>query len=154
MPIRFELIAVALLCAATAFATHHLDATAERARAADYAEAANAKILATAQATLDTEHAAATKYNAISTKLEKDKANVKANLNTVLNGIADGTISLRDPYPIADNNAVSAVANTTSQCDGRATGELSKQATRFLFGEAARADEIVGQLTACQGLLR
>jgi len=65
--------------------------------------------------------------------------------------IADGTYSLRDPgtsssCEVPKDRSVAAA----SSGNGQAGGQLSAKATRFLWGEAERADLITEQLAATQ----
>ncbi len=64
-------------------------------------------------------------------------------------------IVLRDPNanPQACSGGTSAVAGTAAGRDGSETGRFSPEATRFLLGEANRADAVTIQLQACQAIL-
>ena len=64
------------------------------------------------------------------------------------------SLRLRIPDSVqASGDTTAKVAPAISICDGRATGELPESTSRFLWGEAARADAVAIQLSACQQVL-
>ncbi|SNR73912.1 Bacteriophage Rz lysis protein [Methylobacillus rhizosphaerae] len=79
------------------------------------------------------------------TNVEKDKTRFIA-------GVRNGTIKLRDPYQATGSvgGITAAALGATGGLNATAGCELSGEASEFLYSEAARADKIVEQLTACQ----
>lgn len=83
------------------------------------------------------------------TDVEQDKARF-------IVGVRAGTIKLRDPFQASTKSGGGITAEALGTTGGRdaETGcELSAEASEFLYSEAARADKIVEQLTACQGVI-
>jgi len=83
---------------------------------------------------------------------EKDRA-----LQTALNAVRDGTgrLFVSATCPSVGGNATGSSAPTPSGRNGAAgTALLGEADSSFLITEASRADSIVEQLTACQGVVR
>lgn len=120
--------------------------------------AANAKIIELTTKARATEAQAAIDQAAISESYEGKLKNVQDDKDKFVSDVRAGRIVLRIPQPTAakraSGGASSQTATSTSQCDGEARGELPREVTEFLYGEAGRADSIVEQLTACQALVR
>ena len=70
-----------------------------------------------------------------------------------LDAIRAGGLRLRDPGAQACRDPAASVAASTSGRNGAESGRLSGAASEFLLSEAARADAVVLQLTACQGVV-
>lgn len=73
--------------------------------------------------------------------------------NTIINDVRAGTIKLRVPTiyaPTSCTDGGGGAGGIRLGNDGSRRAELSRQASEFFIGEAARADEIVEKLTACQ----
>ena len=115
------------------------------------------KIEAANQAVRAEEQAKAKKLVEISGTLqgklkEKDHA-----LTVALNAVRAGTVRLSIPVAAcaqAGGDPESSAAAGPGGRDGGARAELSDEATRFLTGEASRADKIVEQLISCQAVVR
>lgn len=76
--------------------------------------------------------------------------------NRFIAGVRNGTIVLRDPYKAstrAGGGITAEALNPASGRDAEAGCELSAEASEFLYSEASRADKIVEQLGACQGVV-
>ena len=124
----------------------------------DALRAANAQIqaLQTAARKKEADHSA--QVVEISTKYQKDIANGKAKVAIIERSILDGAIRLRAPYaatcPSASStgSAGETGAGTSGRNDSERSG-FSLETSRFLVGEANRADEVVRQLTACQAVV-
>lgn len=68
--------------------------------------------------------------------------------------IANGTLVLRDPGASRSSQvSKDRGGSAASSGDGQTGGELSPAATRFLWGEAERADANTEQLKACQDVV-
>lgn len=81
---------------------------------------------------------------------EKDHA-----LQVALDSVATvGLFSHGPACPPVGGNSASGSAAGTSGRDGPARAKLPDEDARFLLSEASRADKIVEQLTACQGVVR
>lgn len=81
---------------------------------------------------------------------EKDDA-----LTIALDSIATvGLFSHAPACPPARGNAADSSSSGSGGHNGPARAKLPDEDARFLLGEASRADKIVEQLTACQGVLR
>lgn len=121
--------------------------------------AANAKIMELTTKARATEAQAAIDQSAISESYEGKLKNVQDDKDKFVSDVRAGRIVLRIPARAsaarsAGSGASSQTATSTSKCDGEARGELPREVTEFLYGEAGRADSIVEQLTACQALVR
>lgn len=119
---------------------------------------ANAKILELTTKVRADEAKAATDQAAISEDYEGKLKNVQDDKDKFVSDVRAGRIVLRIPQPAAakraGGGASSQAAASPGQCDGEARGELPREVTEFLYGEAGRADSIVEQLTACQALVK
>lgn len=76
--------------------------------------------------------------------------------NRFIADVRNGTIKLRDPYrPTgkAGGGITTKALGGSSGRDGETGCELSREASEFLYSEASRADKVVEQLTACQGVV-
>lgn len=93
--------------------------------------------------------------NTASTTHQKELSNVENDKTNFINGVRSGTIKLRIPTSsVQPNGSKTSAANTSaSRCDEKTDTELPNETSEFLYSEAARADEIVSQLTACQYIL-
>ena len=81
---------------------------------------------------------------------EKDDA-----LNIALNSVATvGLFSHGPACPPVGGNPAGSPTSPASGRDGAARAKLPDEDARFLLTEASRADKIVEQLTACQGVIR
>lgn len=72
-------------------------------------------------------------------------------------GVRDGSIRMQLPRPHTERTNTSVlpeVVVTASRCDAAPGSELPSAVSEFLYSEAARADKIVEQLTACQAIVR
>lgn len=135
--------------------------TAERAK---WGERENKEIRAL-QADLETERArraaledqAAADLVALDEDHQKEVARVESAKDQFVSDVVAGRIRLLDPgraaasQPVGDRAPGSAAG--AGERDGQAAGRLSDAAAVFLYGEATRADEIVLQLTAAQGVI-
>ena len=119
---------------------------------------ANAKILELTTKARADEAKAAIAQAAISEDYEGKLKNVQDDKDKFVSDVRAGRIVLRIPQPAAakraGGGASSQAAASPGQCDGEARGELPREVTEFLYGEAGRADSIVEQLTACQALVK
>lgn len=73
-----------------------------------------------------------------------------------ISDLRNNIIRLRDPgksFSSADGNGTSEIESSSCKCNGKEGSRLSDEASKFLFGIANEADEIVYQLTACQGVI-
>ena len=70
-----------------------------------------------------------------------------------LDAIRAGGLRLRDPGAQACGDPAPGTATATAGRNGAESGRLSGAASEFLLSEAARADAVVLQLTACQGVV-
>lgn len=121
-----------------------------------YLEAANRyteKIIETEGMYRDVENKRAedARNNSMQAKMEAI-ANAKR-YETIIAGIAAGTLRLRDPYAASGNQAsgirLPQAGADTSGADGGTTGELSGRLSGFLFAQAKRADDKVILLNQC-----
>lgn len=94
---------------------------------------------------------------AIDEHYQKEAARVQAERDRFMDDLAAGRVRFFDPGRPAGEQACSrapAEASTAAgRGDGEARAELSAEASRFLHGEAGRADRVVEQLTAAQGVI-
>ena len=94
---------------------------------------------------------------AVSKKYQKELANHETTKLAALAAVDAGTLRLRltdSAECKADRSSAAKTAATAGGRDGAAEGRfLGKADSAFLIAEASRANEIVGQLTACQDLL-
>ncbi len=99
------------------------------------------------------EQASAVALAAVSTDYQKRLTDAQAKTALALNAIRSGSVRLRDPGAQACSGGASEAAATAAGRDGATAGGLSGAASEFLLSEAARADSVVLQLTACQGVV-
>ena len=89
--------------------------------------------------------------------LKKGLDNAEKDKNAALAGVRDGSIKLRVQLANCTSDRVrnSTSASSPGGLDNNATqtGELSREASKFLIGLASEADTVVHQLTACQVVL-
>ena len=78
----------------------------------------------------------------------------QAKTTLALNAIRSGGLRLRDPGAQACGDTAPGTPASTSGRDGASAGGLSNQASEFLYSEAARADSVVLQLSACQAVIQ
>lgn len=94
---------------------------------------------------------------AISSDHKQEMANANAQRKRDIDAVHAG-YRLRDPGARGttqrDRSAGPAAAAATGQCDGRPAGELSAEASGFLFQLANDADEVARQLGAAQKVIR
>lgn len=87
---------------------------------------------------------------------QKELTDARAKSGAFIDDVMSGKLRLYDPHARCgrpNSNTGETVASPS--VDHGATGaELSDEVERFLELEAARADEVVIQLTACQAILR
>lgn len=87
---------------------------------------------------------------------QKDLSNARAQSSQFIDDVMSGKLRLYDPHarcgrPGGDTGQT---AGSSSVDHGGEGAELSEETERFLELEAARADEVVIQLTACQAILK
>jgi len=70
-----------------------------------------------------------------------------------LNAIRSGSVRLRDPGAKACGDPAPGTPAAPGRGNGDTAGGLSDQLATFLVSEAARADQVVLQLTACQAVI-
>jgi len=87
---------------------------------------------------------------AIANDYEGKLTDAQAKTAIALNAIRSGSLRLRDPGAKACGDPASGTPAAPSRSDGASDGGLSDQLATFLVSEAARADQVVLQLTACQ----
>lgn len=98
----------------------------------------------------------ATALTRVSGYYQERLTDVEQDKNHFIAGVRAGTIKLRDPYRPSSRAGGGITAEAISTASGRdaETGcELSPEASEFLYSEAARADKVVEQLGACQGVV-
>jgi len=107
----------------------------------------------------DREQKFAIELNAQSTKYQEEKKRAKAQRDRDVAAVRDG-FRLSDPgarpAPACESGGGSAPATAVAAAggpDAARGGELSGEATGFLLGEAARADEVVDKLHRVQDLV-
>jgi len=85
---------------------------------------------------------------------EQEKQNDVSAKDILISQLRAGTLQLRDPGATSCVQTCGSVAgqvtSSTSGNNDRAPGELSEQFAEFLIQQDSLADEIVGQLQACQ----
>ena len=91
----------------------------------------------------------------VSATYEGKLTDAQAKTTLALNAIRSGSIRLRDPAakPEACGSSAAEAGTAASGRNGSSAGELSADASGFLYSEAARADAYTEQLTACQAAL-
>lgn len=99
------------------------------------------------------EQASADALAAVSTDYQKKLTDAQAKTAIALNAIRSGSVRLRDPGSPPGGSCPAETAASTAGRDGSESGRLSGAASEFLLSEAARADAVVLQLTACQGVV-
>ena len=89
--------------------------------------------------------------------LKKGLDNAEKAKNVALAGVRDGSIRLRIDLAECTSNSVrntpSAAGPSGQHNNGTTTGQLSREASEFLIGEASRADKIAKQLGAAQEII-
>jgi prophage endopeptidase len=86
----------------------------------------------------------------IATDYQGRLTDAQAKTALALNSIRSGSVRLRDPGAKACSDPAPGTAATASRSDGDSASGLSDQLATFLVSEAARADQVVLQLSACQ----
>jgi hypothetical protein len=102
------------------------------------------------------ESAHAAKLASFSKTYQEQLQNVRLEKDKFISSVRAGSVKLYIPKParsVGDYPTLGQVNVTASRCDASAEGELPRDVTEFLYGEASRADEIVNQLTACQAVV-
>jgi hypothetical protein len=118
--------------------------------------AAKIKQLEEERAAREKQHAAeVAKIDAEGQRRVKD---AQATKDRFIADVRAGRIVLRDPgahnaCPDGGGGGAGAPAPGAGVGDGAGAGQLSGAAVEFLLGEAARADQVVERLTACQRIL-
>lgn len=119
-------------------------------------KAANQKIIDLTQAARAQEAENAANQAAIAEAYEGKLQNVQNDKDKFVSDVRAGRIVLRIPTAAARNagrGSTSAPNAAARKCDGPAQGELPREVTEFLFGEASRADAYTEQLTSCQAVV-
>lgn len=117
---------------------------------------ANAKILELEAARRAEEQRHADAVADISQTYEKEKADAASQKARDVAAARAGALRLLVPArcPDANRNKTGAVAAGAGERDGGARSELPREIAANLFALADDADEIVKQLSACQGIVR
>lgn len=88
---------------------------------------------------------------------EMEKQREKEHTDSLIASINDNSLKLRDKYAATCQSASSgAISSTTTNSDSNIAEkgtQFSKETASFLLNLTAEADDIVGQLNACQELL-
>lgn len=122
--------------------------------------ATNAKILELENDAREMEHMHAEELAAADANLQRRLANVEDRRRADVLAVADRTLRLRDPggaaaaCPNPGGGQTAEVAPAASGGDGRAAGELSREASSFLLDLVSDADRNTEQLAACQAVVR
>lgn len=118
--------------------------------------AKNDKILELTAKARAREKANAEALNDISLRNQQELRNAKAQYDRDVAAVRAGALRLRDAAArqASGGSTPGAAGAGASGRDGGAGTELSREATEFLLGEAARADEITRQLGQCQDVVR
>lgn len=143
--IKWALVAVAWV--ATIVATWHLTGLSHDAELSKIRESAAAELVSQTEKVLEKER----EIKSLQTKIEKDFIVYERKLITAndrFNARLNDSLRLRDPN--ATGCAAGSNSGTTPTGDGSRRGELSKEATGFLWSESARADRVAGRLALCQ----
>ena len=116
---------------------------------------ANETIVRLNEAARDAEHRHAGILAAVSTELQRRQDDGQTKLDAALAAVRAGTLKLRDPAGCGNSGRREAgqAGAGAGERDAAAGGELSGEATEFLFREGRRADAVVEQLTACQQVI-
>lgn len=156
-----KIVACAACIAALCYWQYHAGRVAERAewqaRESEQLRAANAKIVALQAAARDAEQAKADAVAVVSATYQRRLNDANKQRAADAAAIGAGTLRLRDPGALGlrpGGNRATETTATAGGCAGRAAGELSGEATQFLFDLAADADQIALQLQACQSIVR
>lgn len=101
------------------------------------------------------EQASAQALQAVANDYEGRLTDAQRKTTIALDAIRSGAVRLRDPYakPEACGSATAEAGPSPGGRNGSSAGELSGATSEFLVSEAARADAIVLQLTACQQIV-
>ena len=77
-------------------------------------------------------------------------------LNNKYTAAVDAGKRLRDPYARSgcENGSTGNSKSSTKSTNGRGTGALSAEASRFLLDEASRADQVVIDLALCKSWVK
>lgn len=132
-------------------------AYAQRDNEALKLKAARISELETSARAMEAKHAQ--QLAAIETKRIKEKSDAKAQHERDQADIAAGKRKLFDPNAIAcqsgvgDQRAGAETSAGTAGSNGGATGELSRQATEFLYDFANDADDLARQLASAQAVI-
>lgn len=160
MPNPYFIIGALLACIAAFFYGQHTGAESERvawqARDNEAIRKANAKIIDLNDQARAQERTTANQIAAVAAHYEKEKARVQSQKESALAALRAGGLVLRDPGSPRLGTCGSQTGPTAAapgQRDGETRSGLSPEASGFLYTEASRADEIVKQLDACQGVV-
>ena len=146
LTMKVKTIMVATALTAIVGATWHLAGLSYTAQIAEIREAAALELATQTERVLEKER----EIKALQTKIEKDFIEYEKKLITAndrFNARLSDAFRLRDPNTTCDASQASGTAPTG---DGPRRGELSKEATEFLWGESTRADRVAGRLALCQ----
>ena len=100
------------------------------------------------------EHRLDDEINVLTTKYLKEKQNAQRKTDALVADARAGYLVLWDAHAMQAGVCGSGETTTpTSGSDGREGTQLSGETSQFLISEAGRADQIVLQLTACQGIV-
>lgn len=118
---------------------------------------ANDKIAVLEHAARSAELDYADAMNKIAIQFEQEKRDANIKTNRLIAKLRAGDLRLYDPAARRESPCAGTTGETPASPgsgDGATAGGLSGEATEFLLSEAERADEIVLQLNACQGVVR
>jgi hypothetical protein len=147
---------IAIICAATLsslasmhYTAKYKDGIYER-KIQEIEKVANEAIQKEKDRSLETEHELIATRDKLEVKNAEDEKKVK-DLLAKYNSAIDSGIRLRDPgaRPSCQNTLSANPASAADSSNGSGA-ELSEEASRFLFSEAARADSVVNELNLCK----
>lgn len=120
--------------------------------------AANELIIQLQREARDAELAHAARLAAVDKKYQEKQAHEQAQNDVVVSKLRAGIAKLQYRTPIASSQQTSADSTSAAgpgpgSSDGTETSELPDTTAGDLYAEAARADEITEQLTACQQVI-
>lgn len=146
--------------AGASYKAYHLGANNVRAEyaARDLQAAAEAQAAykAVAEKYRAKEQADAQALAQVANDYERRLKDAKSKTSIALDAIRSGSLKLRDPGTASNQAGRDCPAQTTASAvvgDGSTGAELSRDASAFLYSEAARADAYTEQLGACQAAL-
>lgn len=127
-------------------------------RANDDLAAANDLIIKLQREARDTELVHAARLAALDKTYQETQANEKAKSDVVINNLRAGIAKLQFRPAAASSQQASADSTSAAgpgpgSSDGAKTSELPDTTAGDLYAEAARADEVTEQLTACQQVI-